>query len=809
MQRRFLCSTAWAKERGYDANQIKLFSFSRQNLWAVLLFAGVAFLLVFGQSKLFTHLSGVSELTANLKEDAARTKEPRARLAAQAKNNTLTFGPVIERVVTNMIDFDSGALVDLPLPTPPGERDAARYDWINGEGQGVTWMRSRGIDAIDANHGLIGVDLLLAPMDSREWKSLTPAGLQEKLRALRLPTAPSTAILGDPRDTYGFKTREGGLGIIQITDTRIPRGVKVRYKLVQDNRATAATNSGASALQFRLVAPENSSEPADLLTEPSGQRQFRVLREVLLDGSAIAQAGIDFDLAGRRTIRLRFTEAGARRFEEVTATHINQQLAIVFRGKALSAPIIRTKISGGECVIDGSMRADEMYAIVACLNRAPTPTSQAWTFATPRERVLLCQTPPDELRGWLDLDSGVLVTNQSVDWKTRAGHEWIRTNGLDLVAAVSSRQLPVLTGFDLVVTPAPTNGWESVSATDVVQDWTLMQTEPQTTSTFGVAPGGPDCFLVQTREGGRGILQILGVTADGRAVKVRYKLAQTLTAAKPPGLSSIEEDINAAFDHLNGLQGMKPGQHYELAVGGRKEIGIPDDFLRRRTGSEILASGWSSGCGDYALAFVHLMERRGYQTLLVDSAEISLSSLESHFAGHVVVAVRDTADAGWALVDPTNKRTLSNNWSVNDKTFYGDRYWIGYCGPPADYPVHGPEELKEFYAKTLSRVPRDFWNHHFFRFNFKVDSSLLANDGSCLNPNIPELARNQEQALARFGIRPEIQITILLVKGGNDDKSTLTYSGDRGWVCTLGLQSACSLGLVSYMQERAASTTPR
>jgi hypothetical protein len=38
MQRRFLCSTAWAKENGYDATKIKLFSFSRKNLWLLIIF---------------------------------------------------------------------------------------------------------------------------------------------------------------------------------------------------------------------------------------------------------------------------------------------------------------------------------------------------------------------------------------------------------------------------------------------------------------------------------------------------------------------------------------------------------------------------------------------------------------------------------------------------------------------------------------------------------------------------------------------------------------------------------------------------
>jgi serine/threonine protein kinase len=86
LQRRFLYSTAWAKEHGYTAGQVKLFSFSPRNLWYVLLFAGVVILLAFGQPRLFTRLSGISELTASLKEDAARTKELTAQLAAQDKS---------------------------------------------------------------------------------------------------------------------------------------------------------------------------------------------------------------------------------------------------------------------------------------------------------------------------------------------------------------------------------------------------------------------------------------------------------------------------------------------------------------------------------------------------------------------------------------------------------------------------------------------------------------------------------------------------------------------------------------------------
>ena len=54
---------------------------------------------------------------------------------------------------------------------------------------------------------------------------------------------------------------------------------------------------------------------------------------------------------GRRKIEIRFTDTGAKKFEAITATNIGHQLAIVFRGQVLSAPVIQSVIPGGECQV--------------------------------------------------------------------------------------------------------------------------------------------------------------------------------------------------------------------------------------------------------------------------------------------------------------------------------------------------------------------------------------------------------------------------------------------------------------------------
>jgi uncharacterized protein (TIGR03067 family) len=93
MVRHFLCSTTWARERGFAPEQLRLFSFSGGNVWRLCAFLAVGLALIFAQSKLFTHLSGSSELSASLKEDAARTTELSAQLRARAKSLQGTWSP--------------------------------------------------------------------------------------------------------------------------------------------------------------------------------------------------------------------------------------------------------------------------------------------------------------------------------------------------------------------------------------------------------------------------------------------------------------------------------------------------------------------------------------------------------------------------------------------------------------------------------------------------------------------------------------------------------------------------------------------
>jgi hypothetical protein len=141
---------------------------------------------------------------------------------------------------------------------------------------------------------------------------------------------------------------------------------------VQANAATSAE------LEFRLVAEEGDTHtPADDLNEPgdrTGRAKLRVLKEVLLDSSAVASARLSTSVAQSqlqsdvKEISVILKPDAARRFADITADNLGRRLAIIWRGRVLSAPVVRSQISNGTLVITGNLSDAETLVLLDLLN---------------------------------------------------------------------------------------------------------------------------------------------------------------------------------------------------------------------------------------------------------------------------------------------------------------------------------------------------------------------------------------------------------------------------------------------------------
>ncbi len=266
----------------------------------------------------------------------------------------------------------------------------------------------------------------------------------------------------------------------------------------------------------------------------------------------------------------------------------------------------------------------------------------------------------------------------------------------------------------------------------------------------------------------------------------------------------IHDDIKSAFYDVAQLQGMdNDGRIYSLPARGQTLSAVSDDFLRRRSPDEILKSALSSGCGDYAAAFYGLMSKKGYTTLFVDSAQLSVTSLLHRDDGHTGVAVKDQASGHWILSDPTNRKILSENWDAGSKIYSGPagRFWIGYVGTLEDYPVKSHDELKVFYDRALRSVPPAVWEKELVRLEFNAGPSMHHPDGSWTNPRCPDFLKRYARVYDELGVRPTRKARIEFSDAAlNPSGSDCRRKAADSWECFVKREAAMSPSWFSWIE---------
>jgi preprotein translocase subunit SecD len=163
--------------------------------------------------------------------------------------------------------------------------------------------------------------------------------------------------------------------------------VVVQLPGVQDTAKAKDILGRTATLEVRMVDDEASSNPDIMAQAARGQppfgteyyverggRPLLVKKQVVLTGERLtdAQPGFDGETHGA-AVHLRLDAAGSRIFRDITRESIGKRMAILLiekgKGEVVTAPVIRSEISGGRVQISGSMTTSEA-ADVALLLRA-------------------------------------------------------------------------------------------------------------------------------------------------------------------------------------------------------------------------------------------------------------------------------------------------------------------------------------------------------------------------------------------------------------------------------------------------------
>ncbi|NIP27917.1 MAG: tetratricopeptide repeat protein [Phycisphaerae bacterium] len=170
------------------------------------------------------------------------------------------FGPVVERILQaqtqedSWIDFDTGRAYAHPVEVV---RNGDEKDII-------AWARLHGIDAFAAYtiSGLASHDMTAVRLNESDWNNLRPSQLAKaisrrdaQIKPVKIDGFDFVKLTSIPGSTFGFKTNQGGVGILQVVDfMENPWRVKIRYKMLQGQEPIPSLSFG-SVTEFESKKP--------------------------------------------------------------------------------------------------------------------------------------------------------------------------------------------------------------------------------------------------------------------------------------------------------------------------------------------------------------------------------------------------------------------------------------------------------------------------------------------------------------------------------------------------------------------------
>ena len=164
------------------------------------------------------------------------------------------------------------------------------------------------------------------------------------------------------------------------TDQEMSDTIYKMQKRVEDFSTEASVyKEGANRINIDIPGVSNAAEILDKLGR-AGSLQFVMYsnlkdkdgnanpnegdevvfdeKDVEMDGSMIDTATATTQQssttgASENVVNVKFTGKGAKKFSKITGNHVKEQMAIVYDNKLVSAPVIQSQISDGNCVISG------------------------------------------------------------------------------------------------------------------------------------------------------------------------------------------------------------------------------------------------------------------------------------------------------------------------------------------------------------------------------------------------------------------------------------------------------------------------
>ncbi|WP_404369125.1 protein translocase subunit SecD [Marinobacter sp.] len=218
---------------------------------------------------------------------------------------------------------------------------------------------------------------LVLAMRNEQSPAWLEVDIEQNVISLQATRAFSKALTEDAveRSLEVVRRRLNETGVVEpLISRQGDRGVLVQLPGVEDPGRVKELLGRTARLTFHLVLDEDSSQPGMRVPGSHGDGFYRIAKAPLLDGGDLTDATLGFDdLTSEPVVNFRLNSSGADRFAEITRANVGTPFAVVLDGEVVTAPVIRTPITGGAGQISGGFTVDEARDLALLLRAGALP----------------------------------------------------------------------------------------------------------------------------------------------------------------------------------------------------------------------------------------------------------------------------------------------------------------------------------------------------------------------------------------------------------------------------------------------------
>ena len=209
----------------------------------------------------------------------------------------------------------------------------------------------------------------------------SPAWVKVNLEGTRLtltPTSAFTKALTDDaveRSLEVVRRRLNETGVVEpLISRQGEQGILVQLPGVADPARVKELLGKTARLTFHLVLEADSNTSGIRVADDHGGPSYHLTRAPLLDGGDLTGADLGFDdVTGEPVVNFRLNASGGDRFADITRDNVGRPFAVVLDERVITAPVIRTPITGGAGQISGGFDVAEAQDLALLLRAGALP----------------------------------------------------------------------------------------------------------------------------------------------------------------------------------------------------------------------------------------------------------------------------------------------------------------------------------------------------------------------------------------------------------------------------------------------------